>query len=157
MGEMNLLQAGEENGVDLRVFGDALIEFHSVGISVGKGHRRTIGLIIVLSALQHQSWESHERQCDWARSSNDEHRRQTVDFVEVQRRIKRIREWRLFQRCADIRTMAGFDGEDSAGGSKVIFIHDGGCSSKISRDTDAFEYTGESDEGVDVCGGELVL
>lgn len=53
--------------------------------------------------------------------------------------------------------MAGLDGQDGAGGGDVRRLGDGGCSSQVGGDTDAFEDAGERHEGRGIRVGEAVL
>ena len=153
--DVKFLEAGEEDGVDGRVLGNAHLLCDSKG--TGEGHGRAVRFVIVLRALQIQLGKGHEWQLNGAGTAGDEGAGERVDFVEEERRVKGVGEGRLAELGADVAGVASLDGENRAGGGQVVLVHDGGCGSQIGGDTNALENAGQSDEGVDIGDTERVL
>lgn len=101
-----------------------------------------------------QGREGLEGELGVGSKASDELSGQGEDLVEVLRGIEGGREGLLAEGGADVRGVAGLDGQDGAGSSQVVLVGDGGSGAEVGGNTNALEDTGETNEGVDISHGE---
>lgn len=87
----------------------------------------------VLRALRRQFGKGLERQRRvlW-RKGGDEGGRERKDLVEAQRRVERLREWRLVEMGSDEGGMTGLDGQDAASSGEELLFEDRGRRSEVA-------------------------
>lgn len=101
-----------------------------------------------------QGREGLEGELGVGSKASDELSSQGEDLVEVLRGIEGGREGLLTEGGADVRGVAGLDGQDGAGSSQVVLVGDGGSGAEVGGNTNTLEDTGETNERVDVSHGE---
>ena len=83
-------------------------------------------------------------------------RRERVDLVQGQRRIEGLGERDLIDIGANVRGVAGLDGEDRPGGSEIALLHDAGRGAQVGRYANAFEDGSSGEEGLDISVPKVV-
>ena len=86
----------------------------------------------------------------------DERRGQREHLIEREGRVERLREGRLAEPRAQVRRVAGLDGEDGARGGQVRLLHDERRGAEVRRHADALEDGGRGEEALDVGVAEIV-
>jgi hypothetical protein len=115
---------------------------HDVGrahVEAGASHEVDLGAGHHGAHVAHgQSGEGlHGEGAVGAGAGNDEGGGHGVDLVEVKGVVEGLGVGLLAEGSAQVGAVAGFHGQDAAGGCEVGIVHDGGSGSEVGADTDA--------------------